>query len=215
MELFSQPNKGAGSAHWSPDGQHIAFDYNGEGNADIYVIRAAGGKPIRLTADPADDMAPSWSRDGRWIYFISKRTGRYEVWKVSSEGGPAIQVSRNGGGMAFESPDGRSVYYMNGDFSGSLWRMPSSGGTANEVLPSVATRAFCVIQEGIYFIPVAGPGQNSSIEFLSFATGKVKTVALMSGPPFEGLSVSPDGRYLLFTQVDGIGSDLTLVENFR
>ena len=56
-------------------------------------------------------MAPSWSRDGKWVYFTSKRTGRYEVWKVSAEGGKAVPVTRNGGGAAFESPDGKSIYY--------------------------------------------------------------------------------------------------------
>ncbi len=81
--------------------------------------------------------------------------------------------------------------------------------------PVCVRRAFSLVNEGIYFIPEPGADRKSSIQFLSFATGKVKTVAPMSGPPSEGLSVSPDGRSLLFSQFDEAGSDLMLVENFR
>jgi hypothetical protein len=56
--------------------------------------------------------------------------------------------------------------------------------------------------------------RKSPIQFLSFATAKVKTVAPISYP-FEGLSVSPDGRSILFSQYEESGSDLMLVENFR
>jgi hypothetical protein len=64
-------------------------------------------------------------------------------------------------------------------------------------------------------IPEPGADRKSSIQFLSFTTGNVKTVVPMSGEPAEGLSASPDGRSLLFTQFDEVGSDLMLVENFR
>jgi serine/threonine protein kinase len=66
-----------------------------------------------------------------------------------------------------------------------------------------------------HFIPEPSTDRKSSIQFLSFATGKVKTFAPMSGPPMEGLSVSPDGRFLLFSQRDEAGSGLMPVENFR
>ena len=119
-------------------------------------------------------------------------------------------------GAAFESLDGKSVYYTKGDtVSRALWKMPVSGGEESQVLPSVVRRAFSLVNEGIYFIPEPGTDRKSSIQFLSFATGKVKTVAPMSGPPSEGLSVSPDGRSLLFSQMRRSGSDLMLVENFR
>jgi Tol biopolymer transport system component len=139
------------------------------------------------------------------------------VWKVSAAGGgEAVQVTRNGGGTtAFESPDGKSIYYMKGGWSGSVWKMPLGGGEESQVLPSVIFRAFCLVNEGIYFIPESGADGKSSIQFLSFATAKVKTVAPMSAPPAAGLSVSPDGRSLLFSQIDEAGRDLMLVENFH
>jgi eukaryotic-like serine/threonine-protein kinase len=125
-ELLSPVGAVAGTARWSPDGQRVAFDFNPEENTDIYVIRASGGKPIRLTNDPARDEAPSWSRDGKWVYFASLRTGRWETWKVSATAGEAVQVTRSGGDTAFESPDGHFVYYliheMNREFSGAFGR---------------------------------------------------------------------------------------------
>ena len=100
-----------GTPRWSPDGQTIAFDSNLEGQFEIYVIPAAGGKPRRLTSHPANDHVPSFSRDGKWIYFSSNRTGEYQIWKIPASGGDAVQVTHNGGYVAFESPDGAYLYY--------------------------------------------------------------------------------------------------------
>jgi Tol biopolymer transport system component len=216
VELFSRPGTLCGSAHWSPDGQRIAFDFTAEGDSDIYDIRASSRKPTRLTTDAASDIVPTWSRDGNWVYFASNRTGRWEVWKVAAGGGETVQVTRNGGATAFESPDGQSIYYTKAVIMtpSALWKMPMSGGEESKVLPSVFWGAFSLVNEGIYFIPAPGAGGKSSIQFLSFATAKVKTVAPISRPG-EGLSVSPDGRSLLFTRHDEGGSDLMLVENFH
>ena len=219
--LLPQAGADSGTASWSPDGQRVAFEFSPDRNVDIYVIRVSGGKPVRLANDPADDVSPTWSRDGKWVYFGSKRTGRWEVWKVPAGGGKAVQVTRNGGETAFESPDGKFLYYTK-EYSwpasvglAGLWKMPSGGGEESRCFRSVAPRAFCPVNEGIYFIPEPGIDGKSSIQFLSFATAKVKTVAPISGSPAEGLSVSPDGRSLLFTQLDDASSDLMLVENFR
>jgi len=146
-----------------------------------------------------------------WIYFGSKRTGRWETWKVRADGGEVVQVTRNGGQMAFESPDGRFIYYTKDVFSGGrLRQMPVTigGGEESQALPPVAPSSFSVANDGIYLIPEPGVDGKSSIQFLSFATGRLKTVAAIriSGPPTEGLSVSPDGRFLLFSQAD---SDVT------
>ena len=64
-----------------------------QGENDIWMIGANGGKPVRMTTDPANDGDPSWSRDGRWIYFDSARTGEQQVWKIPADGGEAIQVT--------------------------------------------------------------------------------------------------------------------------
>jgi serine/threonine protein kinase len=212
MEIYSPRGVHVGSPMWSPDGQRLAFDM--DPGVDIYVARAGGGSPLRLTIDSVSASTPDWSRDGKWIYFDSTRSGRDEIWRIPAEGGRAVQVTNNGGAGAIESPDGRFVYYTKTGPVSILWRMPINGGEEAQVLPSVFSRSFGVIDEGIYFIPGPADG-NCSIQFLSFATGKVKMVTPISNCPITGFDVSPDGRFLLYTQQDQSDSDLMLVENFR
>ena len=92
------------------------------------VTGASGAKPTRLTNDRADDFSSGWSRDGRWIYFASNRSGEYQVWKVPADRGEAVRVTRNGGFVAKESPDGQWVYYTKSAEDSGLWRVPRDGG---------------------------------------------------------------------------------------
>ena len=58
---------------FSPDGNWIAFSSNREGNYDVYVVAATGGKPRQLTFHSADDNVVNWSPDGKKILFTSSR----------------------------------------------------------------------------------------------------------------------------------------------
>ena len=175
----------------------------------------------RLTTNPFSDQIGSWSRDGRWIYFASLRTGQYQVWKMPWTPGAgreseAVQVTKNGGFLALESPDCRFVYYANSRNNPGLWRVPVPGGEEIQVLPALDDpRSFAVVEQGVYFIPPRNADGTHSIHFLEFAAGKTFPVATIDKPMGPRLAVSPDGRSLLYAQVDQEGRDLMLVENFR
>jgi Tol biopolymer transport system component len=205
-----------GSPRWSPDGEHIAFDSDSDGKWAVYIISANGGKPRRMTSGPASNDAPSWSRDGRWIYFVSDRTGEDQLWKMPV-GGEAVQVTRNGGATGLESADGKTLYYAKRRFGTSLWKVPVNGGEETQVLESLVYEGnFAVVDSGIYFIPTAPAGAtSSSIQFFSFASGKIRSIAATERPARFGLTISPDGRWILYTQIDQSDSELMLVENFQ
>ena len=211
-------NKIAGTPRWSPDGQQIAFDLYPDDKGDIYVMSAGGGLPRPIVTGNSEDHLPSWSIDGTWIYFASNRTGDRQVWKVPAEGGKAVQVTRQGGELAFGSPDDRYVYYIKESVPG-IWRVPVDGGEEIQVFASFRSELYsdwAVVSDGIYFInPDAKDGV--AIEFFNFATRKVKQVAALGKIailPF-GMAVSPDRRQILYAQNDNPGGDIMLVENFR
>ena len=84
------------------------------------------------------------------------------------------------------------------------------------MLESVDGRTFAVVKEGIYFVPKCRilPARTS-IQFFNFATKKIRSITTIERPLWYYLSVSPDGRWILYSQIDQETSDLMLVENFR
>jgi eukaryotic-like serine/threonine-protein kinase len=197
---------------WSPDGRQVAFDSNVTGQIHVYVISADGGRPRQLTDTPAQNALPSWSRDGTWVYFESLRTGRPEIWKVPAIGGPAVQVTRNGGHLAFESADGHTLYYTKAEHA-EIWQMPVGGGAESKIVDPILLRNFFPVPRGIYFMRPEERG--ASVQFFEFATRRVRKIGSTTLPASNGLSVFPDERWVIYSQWDQLGSDIVLVENFR
>jgi Tol biopolymer transport system component len=53
----------------SPDGAKVAFVSDRYGRAELYLTRAEGSTPARLTTDGCFHQHPSWSPDGRQLYW--------------------------------------------------------------------------------------------------------------------------------------------------
>jgi hypothetical protein len=72
---------------------------------------------------------------------------------------------------------------------------------------------WCLVEKGVCYIDRLG--SETRLQHLNFGTGKSTTIARSLGEVSAGLTVSPDGRTILFTRVDSSADDLMLVENFR
>jgi serine/threonine protein kinase len=228
VQLTSMGAVAAGYPHWSPDGAHIAFHSNVDGQWEVYVVPASGGAARNLTSHPAIDDFPSFSRDGRWIYFSSNRSGEphQSVWKLPVSGGDAIQLTETAALAPQESTDGADIYYVETlDGPSPLWRLPTGGGVAAKVLDGVFLANFDVLEGGIYYIerPAGASGVHyvdlpqgeTRLRYFDFATGRTTTVAQNLGRVDLPLTVSRDGRTVLYGRIDSSVNDLMVVGGFR
>ena len=75
-----------------------------------------------------------------------------------------------------------------------------------------------MVQDGIYFVPPGHLDGRFSIQFYDFAARDVVPITRLEKRPISptwGLSVSPNGRSILYAQSDEVNQDLMLVENLR
>src|SRR5437899_310919 len=139
--------------------------------------------------------------DGRWAGHADNHKGGYE---------------------AFESPDGNSLCYSKGRVPG-IWRVALKEGTPmgeERLVPQLrdaGTWRYCVVRkEGILFVPEEHK-HPYVIKFLELRAGQVKPMGTLEREPVSGLpglDVSPNGRWILYAQVDQKFSNIMLAERF-
>jgi Tol biopolymer transport system component len=211
----------AGTPRWSPDSKQIVFDANRKNGSGIYTVSLEGGEARLVTADDFENRCPSWSRDGKWIYFASRRTGKFQVWKISAQGGAPVQLTRNGGHAALESPDGKHIFYAKTPLAyPEIWQADVNGGgeklLAREVRPTMWA-AWAVVDAGarggILFAQPSGDGAPT-VSLFDLATRSVTTKGQLGIVPFW-LGATRDGKRVVFDQPGWQQSQIMLVENFR
>jgi hypothetical protein len=119
-------------------------------------------------------------------------------------------VTRDGGFVAFDSPDSKTLYYTKADGKAKLFRSNIDGSEETELFSGVSNRGFAVDEDRIYYLHEEVDGSTCIRQFL-FATAEDTQVALLREQPFLGLSLSPDGRYLIYSQLR-TASNLMLAE---
>jgi len=114
-------------ARFSPDGRHIAFTGQYDGNTEVYLMPAGGGVPKRLTHtatlgrdDVSDRMGPNnivmgWRNDGKSIVFRSRMRSfnafNGQLYSVPKSGGLADELPLPRGGFCSFSPDDKKMAY--------------------------------------------------------------------------------------------------------
>jgi hypothetical protein len=148
---------------------------------------------------------------------------------MPTEGGQAVPVTKGGAVHAWESWDGRHLYFAN--LERGIRRVPLAGGEETEVVrgPLNYDADWTLSRRGLYYAieraRVFGGWDDSRqarvpteyvIRFLDFDSGQVTELFRMDGPVrHRWLEVSPDEESILYGEQPVFRSEIMLVENFR
>jgi Tol biopolymer transport system component/DNA-binding winged helix-turn-helix (wHTH) protein len=219
---LSNLDSGYGAPRWSPDGRRIAFDAHHGDRFEIYVVDIAERIPRKLTTNVPTIERPYWSRDGAWIYFTSSKNGGRRIYRCPASGGDATPISPQSAIDATnpEESFGNTLYFASRTVNTpilqmSLDRSPDQATTAYPVegMPPVAySGTWAVARNGIYFVPASS---GNDLQFYDFATKRTKTLFSIQDHFSSGLSLSPDGRYLLFSKTEQENAEIVVVNGFK
>lgn len=216
--LTSMRGPVTGSPRWSPDGKHIVFESRRNARGSLFTLHTeSGASPRELTHGQSNDILPSWSHNNRDVYFASDRSGQWQVWRMSSDGQAPQQITQNGGFAAFESYDGKTVYYSKQ--SGGIWKTSRNGGAETLVTSDLAPNywgQFALAERALYFVTFSA--SERAIRRLDLATGEVRDARSLTRMPVQwdsGMSVSRDETSVLWSQLDAGASDIYVVDGIH
>jgi len=218
---------------YSPDSQRVVFTSNRDGNMDIWELTPATGAVRRLTDDPADDWDPFLTKDGKHLLWSSNRTGNYEIWIANPDGTNPRQLSHDkeaaqragapSPGDA-ENPtattDGQSVVYgAYGAATAGIWVMRIDGSEPRQIVAGTF-RDPNLSPDGKYIAAIF-LGGDQKLVILDFANGKPLAFSRplimnpSTGQASARLRFSPDGRFLLFSGADDLGTTGVFAQDFE
>lgn len=120
---------------------HLAFVYGG----DIWVSDRDGGRPERITTNPAPEFAPHFSPDGSMIAFSATYDGNTDVYVVPTVGGEPRRLTWHPAADVVTgwSADGRRVLFasnreVDNSRSGQLYEVSVEGGYEKKIMQAVA-----------------------------------------------------------------------------
>jgi serine/threonine-protein kinase len=116
--VFAAKNQYTLPASWSIDGKTLICTSGSESNFDITALLLEGDPELKplLNGKHQEGMGKI-SPDGRWMAYVSTEEGQFEIYVRPYPGveKDRIKVSTNGGFDHLWSPDGKELYYRNGE----------------------------------------------------------------------------------------------------
>jgi Tol biopolymer transport system component len=170
-----------------------------------------------LTEGSNNNFLPAWNMDGSQVFFISNRSGSNQIWKIFADGGEALQITKQGGFEMYAAPDGKTIVYSKGSGKLGLWQV-NIDGKDEKPIPELseigAWRSWTATTNGVYY-PAFSTQPPFHLKFFDFATRQTKEITTVEKSPlsyYSNLSVSQDGKRILYAQLDRNASAILLAE---
>ncbi|MBI3653066.1 MAG: PD40 domain-containing protein [Acidobacteria bacterium] len=206
-------------AAFSPDGNQIAFVWDGEKgeNLDIYVRLIGAGQPLRLTTNAAADTLPAWSPDGRFIAFLRQSAESSAIYLVPALGGAEQKIAEVFpyrlpalGSSPYYSPDGKflaiadktsqeepfSIYLLSTETGEKRPLTAPASGTVGDSYP-----AFSPDGKTLAFIRSTSIS-TTDIYLMNWSGGAPHRLTF-DNTSIQGLAWDSDGRNLVFASRRG------------
>jgi len=215
---FSTFQGGQSFPSFSPDGKMIAFaakETDNDEGLDLYVKVVGHERPLQLTHQPADMIAPAWSPDGRYIAFSRLSKSDSSIYLIPALGGVERKLAQTNFSYWLSlkiswSPDGKYIAFSDRDENSesrlfllsvdSLEKRKLDLGPTKclwnfepAISPDGSTIAFdCIVSYGI-----------SDLRLLPVAGGKSRLVRRIQGE-IAGMAWLPDGRSLIYSDGEAL-----------
>ena len=186
------------------------------------AAKAGGRLTIEQLIDIRHPSNPVWSPDGRHVAFVSERAGVGNIYVADVTGSSSPSAARaltryaDGQGAGFFwSVDSTRVYFPRG---GDLWQVAAGGGEPSAVWSTPQVESNITLSpDGTHLAFVrslAAPGAPSAstgrggrggaaggneLIVRALANGREAVVARAADRAISGLSWSPDGRFIVYT----------------
>lgn len=200
-------------AHWSPQGDRIAYVATVGPHAHIFMHERATGEVRQLTTGPHVNAELRFSPDGRQLAFSSTRDGNLEIYTMRIDGSAQQRLT------TFEeddttpvwSPDGRHIAFLRNQDRRDVWVMRADGSEARNLTstPKVDDVEPVWSPDGSRLL--YGTRRNDAVTISSVALDGSDRRALIANKAFNhALVFSPDGRQLVWVSNTGGGGTSSL-----
>jgi len=204
---------------WSPDGTRLAFNAGPEGWSNVYVMDVATRQLTRITDHAAHDLFPTWSSDGHSLYCGSNRSGQWQVWRVpvdpNSSQEPSM-LTAEGGVVAREDATGKFLYFTRRHEAG-FWRLDLASNQVDQIYPDLPRRGhwanWDLWTEGMITMNYDENGPR--IVNIDLSTSQLTVVSTVPNISVPSLTVTADGRTIMYARIENNVGDLMLIKDFH